>query len=117
MIGLFIAVFFSVVYVLSAYTDEENEESLLDLMLKVTPFPMLISGVEYYFQLDLMNTSEDKTFLDLVIQSFDYHQRVFPYTVLFASLVILCIVLIILDQIRARSENMKDEDQNNDAFY
>lgn len=117
MIGLFIPIFFSVIYVLSAYTDEENEESLLDLMLKVTPFPMLISGVEYYFQLELMNTSEDKAFLDLVIQSFDYHQRVFPYTVLFASLVILCIVLIILDQIRARSEDKKDEDQNNDVFY
>lgn len=36
MIGLFIPIFFSVIYVLSAYTDEENEESLLDLMLKVT---------------------------------------------------------------------------------
>jgi len=117
MIGLFISIFFSVVYVLSAYTNEENEESLLDLMLKVTPFPMLISGVGYYFQLELMNTSDDKKFLDLVIQSFDYHQRVFPYTVLFASLVILCIVLIILDQIRARSEDKRDEDQNNDVFY
>lgn len=117
MIGLFITIFFSVVYVLSAYTDEENEESLLDLMLKVTPFPMLISGIEYYFQLELMNTSDDKKFLDLVIQSFDYHQRVFPYTVLFASLVILCIVLIILDQIRARSEDKQDTDQNDDVFY
>lgn len=116
MIGLFITIFFSVIYVLSAYTDEENEESLLDLMLKVTPFPMLVSGVEYYFQLELMNTSEDKKFLDLVIQSFDYHQRAFPYTVLFASLVILCIVLIILDQIRARSED-KQDDQNDDVFY
>lgn len=117
MIGLFISIFFSVIYVLSAYTDEENEESLLDLILKVTPFPMLISGVEYYFQLELMNTSDDKTFLDLVIQSLDYHQRVFPYTVLFASLVILCIVLIILDQIRARSEDKRDTDQNDDVFY
>lgn len=117
MIGLLIPIFFSVVYVLSAYTDEENEESLLNLMLKVTPFAMLISGVEYYFQLELMNTSEDKKFSDLVIQSFDYHQRVFPYTVLFASLVILCIVLIILDQIRARSEDKQDTDQNDDVFY
>lgn len=116
MIGLFIPMFFSVIYVLGAYTDEENEESLLDLMLKVTPFPMLISGVEYYFQLELMNTSEDKKFFDLVIQSFDYHHRVFPYTVLFASLVILCIVLIVLDQIRVRSENKRD-DQNDDVFY
>jgi len=116
MIGLFIPIFFSVIYVLGAYTDKENEESLLDLMLKVTPFPMLIAGVEYYLQLGLMNTSGDKTFLDLVIQSFDYHHRVFPYTVLFASLVILCIVLIILDQIRARSEDKRD-DQNDDVFY
>ena len=105
------------IYVLSAYTDEENEESLLDLMLKVTPFPMLISGIGYYFQLELMNTSDDKKFLDLVIQSFDYHQRVCPYTVLFASLAILCIVLIILDQIRARSEDKQDTDQNDDVFY
>lgn len=117
MIGVFIPIFFSVIYVLGAYTDEENEESLLDLMLKVTPFPMLISGVEYYLQLDLMNTSGDETFLDLVIQSFDYHHRVFPYTVLFASLVILCIVLIILDQIRARSEDKQDNDQNDNVFY
>lgn len=117
MIGLVITIFFSVIYVLSAYTDEENEESLLDLMLKVTPFPMLISRVGYYFQLELMNTSDDKKFLDLVIQSFDYHQRVFPYTVLFASLVILCIVLIILDQIRARSEDKKSDNQNDDVFY
>lgn len=117
MLGIILPIFFSVIYVLSAYTDEENEESLLDLMLKVTPFPMLISGVEYYFQLDLMNTSEDKTYLDRFIQSFDYRQRIFPYTVIFTSLVILCIVLIIVDQIRARSEDKQDNDRNNDVFY
>lgn len=116
MLGIVLSILLSVIYVLGEYKDEENEESLLDLMLKVTPFPMFMTGIEYYFQLELMNTSEDKKFLDLVIQSFDYHQRVFPYTVIFTSLVILCIVLIILDQIRSRSENKRDNGSN-DVFY
>ena len=116
MLGIVLSIFLSVIYVLGEYKDEENEESLLDLMLKVTPFPMFIAGVEYYFQLELMNTSEDKKFLDLVIQSFDYHQRVFLYTVIFTSLVILCIVLIILDQIRSRSEDNQDDHDDN-VFY
>lgn len=117
MLGIMLSIFLSVIYVLGEYKDEENEESLLDLMLKVTPFPMFISGLEYYLQLELMNLSEDKTYLDRFIQSFDYHQRIFPYTLIFTSLVILCIILIILDQIRARSEDKQDNDRNNDVFY
>ena len=116
MIGLFIPIFFSVIYVLSAYTDEENEESLLDLMLKVTPFPMFISGLEYYLRLEMINLPEDKNLLDRVIMSFDYHRHAFLYAVIFAALVILCIILIILDQIRARSEDKQDNDRN-DVFY
>lgn len=116
MLGIILSIFFSVIYVLGEYKDEENEESLLDLMLKVTPFPMFMTGIEYFFQLEMLNLPEDKSSLDRIILSFDYHQRIFPYTVIFTSLVILCIVLIILDQIRARSEDKQDDDSN-DVFY
>ena len=117
MLGIMLSIFLSVIYVLGEYKDEENEESLLDLMLKVTPFPMFISGLEYYLQLEMINLPEDKNLLDRVIMSFDYHRHDFPYAVIFALLVILCIILIILDQIRARSEDKQDNDRNNDVFY
>lgn len=116
MLGIILPIFFSVIYVLGEYTDEENEESLLDLMLKVTPFPMFMTGIEYYLQLEMINLPEDKNLLDRIIMSFDYHRHAFPYAVIFAALVILCIILIILDQIRARSEDKQDSDRN-DVFY
>lgn len=116
MLGIILPIFFSVIYVLGEYTDEENEESLLDLMLKVTPFPMFMTGIEYYLQLEMINLPEDKNLLDRIIMSFDYHRHAFPYAVIFAALVILCIILIILDQIRARSEDNQDNDRN-DVFY
>lgn len=116
MLGIILPIFFSVIYVLGEYTDEENEESLLDLMLKVTPFPMFMTGIEYYLQLEMINLPEDKNLLDRIITSFDYHRHAFPYAVIFAALVILCIILIILDQIRARSEDKQDSDRN-DVFY
>lgn len=116
MLGIILPIFFSVIYVLGEYTDEENEESLLDLMLKVTPFPMFMTGIEYYLQLEMINLPEDKNLLDRIIMSFDYHRHAFPYAVIFAALVILCIILIILDRIRARSEDKQDNDRN-DVFY
>lgn len=116
MLGIILPIFFSVIYVLGEYTDEENEESLLDLMLKVAPFPMFMTGIEYYLQLEMINLPEDKNLLDRIIMSFDYHRHAFPYAVIFAALVILCIILIILDQIRARSEDKQDNDRN-DVFY
>lgn len=116
MLGIILPIFFSVIYVLGEYTDEENEESLLDLMLKVTPFPMFMTGIEYYLQLEMINLPEDKNLLDRIIMSFDYHRHAFPYAVIFAALVILCIILIILDQIRARSEDKQSNDRN-DVFY
>lgn len=116
MLGIILPIFFSVIYVLGEYTDEENEESLLDLMLKVTPFLMFMTGIEYFFQLEMINLPEDKNLLDRIIMSFDYHRHAFSYAVIFAALVILCIILIILDQIRARSEDKQDSDRN-DVFY